>query len=440
MGCFSGCFGGDKDKKRLKQRINRASPQRQKNRVQNLQQENVITAEQSISESIPVDVVSELGNKPEVAVQQLSPSPKKRVTFNSNITTYEHVPVGGSTESLPDCTLNAEEEKQEDLKATSSQSQSISRDDNSIASSVASYPPNHRYHNARDSDDEAEEFGDDELDDLDDDDDDYDEDDIDVRTAGKEVWSESVITASMELSTENPLVVAIDEEVVSSLVKTSSSDEEITAFGSKTTNARDRSDYINSALNPVDNITQWKVAKSKGTAVCKPQKENLTANFESPRISFSPEPTFGPSPSSFKSKSSRSKNANSQEIAVDASLSNWLASPEITTTPSKKTGFSGFEDRPILGALTVEELRQISATPSPRKSPSRSPDEIPIIGSVGTYWNHSNSAKHSDSSASSFKGIPNTTSKYREDKRVNWHSTPFETRLDRALNRGAAEA
>lgn len=27
-----------------------------------------------------------------------------------------------------------------------------------------------------------------------------------------------------------------------------------------------------------------------------------------------------------------------------------------------------------------------------------------------------------------------------QDKRVNWHSTPFETRLERALNRGAAEA
>lgn len=26
-----------------------------------------------------------------------------------------------------------------------------------------------------------------------------------------------------------------------------------------------------------------------------------------------------------------------------------------------------------------------------------------------------------------------------QDNRVNWHSTPFETRLERALNRGAAE-
>lgn len=27
-----------------------------------------------------------------------------------------------------------------------------------------------------------------------------------------------------------------------------------------------------------------------------------------------------------------------------------------------------------------------------------------------------------------------------QDKKVNWHSTPFEARLERALNRGVAEA
>ncbi|KAI3449812.1 hypothetical protein Pfo_006477 [Paulownia fortunei] len=452
MGCFLGCFGGAKDHKRRKQRINRGSPQRQRNRVQNAQQENIISAEQSITETTPTNLVSELRTKPE-GVEQLSPSPKKRVTFNSNVTTYEHVSVHESIDSLPECTINIETEKQEDLK-TSSQSHSISEDDNSVTSSVGSYPPNHRYHNARDSDDEAEEYGDSDLDDLDDldDEDDYDDydEDIDARIAGQEVWSESVLTASVESRTGNPSAQAIGEEVESPMAP----DEEVKAFVSKT-NARDRSDYINSVLNPVENITQWKAAKAKGTHLLRPQKENLTVNFEAPRISFSSEPTFGQAPFSFKTKSDQLKNAN-QEIAVDASLSNWLVSPEIT--PSKKTSFSGFEtitagqttsegctsvrsfeDRPILGALTVEEVRQISASPSPRKSPSRSPDEMPIIGTVGTYWNHSGSAKHSDS-ASSFKGIPNTTSKYREDKRVNWHSTPFETRLDRALNRGAAEA
>ncbi|KAK6141505.1 hypothetical protein DH2020_024750 [Rehmannia glutinosa] len=347
MGCFLGCFGGAKDQKRRKQRINRGSPQRQRNRVQNVQQENIITAEQSTAETITTNLVSELRSKPE-QVEQLSPSPKKRVTFDSNITTHEHVPVHESLDSLPECTANIEKENQEDLK-TSSQSQSISEEGNSITSSVASYPPNHRYHNARDSDDEAEETG-------------------------------------------NPSQ-AISDEVESPMI-----------FGSKT-NARDRSDYINSVLNPVENISQWKAANS--------------------------EPTL---PFSFKTKSDQKKNAN-QEIAVDASLSNWLSSPETATPPRRLVSVAL---RP-LRALTVEELRQISASNSPRKSPSRSPDEMTIIGTVGTYWNHSSSKKQSDST-SSFKGIPNTTSKYREDKRVNWHSTPFETRLDRALNRGAAEA
>ncbi|KAL2238720.1 UNVERIFIED_CONTAM: Protein JASON, partial [Sesamum indicum] len=392
-------------------------------------------------------------NKPE-GVEQLSPSPKKRVTFNSNVTTYEHVPVHESIDSLPECMENVEKEE-EGLKASSQShsSQPISEDDNSVTSSVGSYPPNHRYHNARDSDDEAAEYEDSDFDDLDDSDDegDYDDEDIDVRIAGQEVWSESVLTASMESRTGNPSSHAIDEEVESPIVKPQLPDEDVKAFGSKP-NARDRSDYINSVLNPVENITQWKAAKSKGTHVLKPQKENLTANFEAPRISFSSDPPLVQAPFSFKTQL---KNSN-QEIPVDASLSNWLVSPEIT--PPKKTSFSAletitsgrtmsegcpsvrsFEDRPILGALTVEELRQISPSPSPRKSPSRSPDDMPIIGTVGTYWNHSGSAKRSNS-ASSFKGIPNTTSKYREDKRVNWHSTPFETRLDRALNRGASEA
>ncbi|KAL1539638.1 hypothetical protein AAHA92_24093 [Salvia divinorum] len=467
MGCLLGCFGGDKSQKRRK---HRASPQRQRNRTQNVQLENKITAQRSVPETNPANLlleVLELGNKPEVVVvEQGSPipspkkspdaSPRKRVTFNSNVKTYEHVRVHDSIESLPDCASN-EEEKKEDLKSPS-QSQSLSKDDDSVTSSVASYPPNHRYHNARESDDEAEEYGDSDLEDLDDEDENeddyYSDEDTNARFPGHQVWSEPVVTASMESRTGSSSPPAMRQEVESVMVKTQLPDEEAKELGSRT-NARDRSDYINSVLNPVENITQWKAAKSKGTVVVKPQKENF-ANFEAPRMSFSSEPIFGQAPSSFKAKPHQSKNAN-QETSVDASLSNWLGTPEVAT--SKKTSFSGletinkspqmttsegcctsptsFEDRPILGALTVEELRQISASPPPRKSPSRSPDEMPIIGSVGTHWNDSGSAKHSGAAAS-FKGIPNTTSKYREDKKVNWHSTPFETRLERALNRGAA--
>ncbi|XP_042017248.1 uncharacterized protein LOC121765244 [Salvia splendens] len=459
MGCFLRCFGGDNAQKRRK---HRASPPRQRNKTQN-ELENKITAQRSVAETNPANLlleVLELGNKPEV-VERGSPipspkkspsvSPRERVTFNSNVKTYEHVRVHDSIESLPGGV--AEGEKQEDLKSPS-HSRSLSKEDDSVTSSVASYPPNHRYHNARESDDEAEEYGDSDLEDLDDEDDNeddyYSDEDTNARFPGHQVWSEPVVTASMESRTGSSSAPATRQEVESVMVKTQLPDEEAKEIGSRT-NARDRSDYINSVLNPVENITQWKAAKSKGTVVVKPQKEN----FEAPRMSFSSEPIFGQAPSSFKAKSHQSKNGN-QETLVDASLSNWIGTPEVAT--SKKTSFSGFEtitkswtatsegcctspmsfeDRPILGALTVEELKQISASPSPRKSPSRSHDEMPIIGSVGTHWNDSGSAKHSGAVAS-FKGIPNTTSKYREDRTVNWHSTPFETRLDRALNRGAA--
>ncbi|KAL2236402.1 UNVERIFIED_CONTAM: hypothetical protein Sindi_0831900, partial [Sesamum indicum] len=353
-------------------------------------------------------------NKPD-GEEQLSPSPRKRVTFNSNITTYEHVPVQESVNSLPECNENLGKEKQEDLTGTS-QSNSLSEDDSSVISSVGSYPPNHRYHNARDSDDEAEEYGDSDMDDFADSDDEDDYGDFDEHTDGKisyqEVCSKSVIIASMESRTESLAAQVTNEEVESRMVKIRPPDEEVEPFGSKG-NARDRNGYINSVFNPIENITQWKAAKkSKRAHQLTQQKENSGTNFEAPHISFSSKSMFNP-------KSNQVKTGN-QEIAVDASLSNWLASPPKTMV-SKKTSFSGletvtsgmtmsdgssplsnFEDRPILGALTMEELRQISATPSPKQSPSRSPDEMPIIGTVGTYWDHLASSTISGS-ASSYK-------------------------------------
>ncbi|CAA0823943.1 Unknown protein [Striga hermonthica] len=474
MGCFLGCFGGAKDQRRRRQRVNRGSPQRQRNRVQNVHQEKTVISKQPLKETVTIseqsteetstvseqplketiavtNSVPELQTTPE-AVEQTSPSPspsrspKKKVTFNSNIKTYEHSQVHDSIESLPECSKNVEKEKEHEQSKSSSQANSISSDDNSITSSVASYPPNHRYHNARDSDDDLDESDDDLDDDEYDEENDYDEydEEIDAKIPGHDLCTEPYITESVESRTgKNPFSQAADDD-----------DEEVESCpivpgGGSKGNARDKSDYLNSVLSPVENTTQWKAVKSEGKKnLLRPQKENLTAadNLEPPpRLSLCSEPIV-------KKKTNQSR--NNGEVAVDASLSNWLSSPEIT--PPKTRNFGGFEtnvfeknvsegrvsvrsfeDRPILGALTVEELRQISATNnSPRKSPSRSPDEMPIIGSVGTYWNDSSSKKHSDSS--SFKGIPNTTSKYREDKRVNWHSTPFETRLDRALlSRGA---
>lgn len=103
-----------------------------------------------------------------------------------------------------------------------------------------------------------------------------------------------------------------------------------------------------------------------------------------------------------------------QEMPVDTSLSDWLVSSETTlvkygTNMPASNSVINHEDRPILGVLTLEEIKQFSTSCSPMKSPSKNLDELPIIGSVGTYWTHQDS-----SSASSFRGIPNTSSKYKE--------------------------
>ncbi|KAL6516197.1 hypothetical protein OROGR_019502 [Orobanche gracilis] len=62
MGCFLGCFGDAKDQSRSKQRVERGGPQIQRNKVQNVQQQSPVIAEQSTSETITNDLVPELRN------------------------------------------------------------------------------------------------------------------------------------------------------------------------------------------------------------------------------------------------------------------------------------------------------------------------------------------------------------------------------------------
>ncbi|KAK7277486.1 hypothetical protein RJT34_22499 [Clitoria ternatea] len=407
MGCFLACFGSSKHRnRRHKVQRNDSSNNKPVQACVTLVQDHSRTA---------LNLTPQLQDKTE---EQLSVSSKKKVTFDSNVKTYEPVLVDEGADSQPE-RKNEEDEKEE----ASAQSKSFSSENSSVTS-TASYPPNHRYQNCRDSDEEDEEI-DSVFSDLLDDDDDNDIREEECNELGED-FKEDGMTLATNVAVDHHHHVFVEEVDVKSI-------------GSNP-NARDRSVYVHPVLNPVENLTQWKVVKAKRTTPSRPQKENQVAfGVKEPSLSLNSETD------SFKKKS--------QEISVDASLSNWLVSSE--TTPVKRVGtvtsYDGtpdrntsqgsnsvisYEDRPILGALTVEEIKQFSATNSPRKSPSRSPDEMPIIGTVGTYWNVADSS----GSASSFKGIPNTTSKYREDKKVSWHSTPFETRLEKALNGGAASA
>ncbi|CAL5207063.1 unnamed protein product [Lathyrus oleraceus] len=429
MGCsFFACFGSSKHKKLTPNvQENGSSEPHQQSVVKPLPLLQVQVQVHSQSETLVSPSLQQLQDKTE---EELSVGLKKKVTFDSNVKTYESVlPEKDAEGVLPE--KDAEEGGKEESSAKATQSKSFSSEDSSVTS-TGSYPSNHRYQNCRDSDEEDEEI-DDWVDDLSDE----DEDDgvrEECDELGVELEEDDMAYSKSRVIDD---VDHVFSEEVESPIPICEKDVETIGFNP---NARDRSVYVHPVLNPVENLSQWKAVKARRRPTLRPQKENYVCSNPESQVAFGVKEV---------SESDTPKKSNT-EIAVDASLSNWLGASETTPvnkttlhaggsfgTPDRSSSHQGsnsvmsLEDRPILGALTEEEIKQFSATPSPRKSPCHSPDDMPIIGTVGSYWHFAEDS----GSASSFKGIPNTTSKYREDRKVNWHTTPFETRLEKAMNR-----
>ncbi|XP_068666223.1 protein JASON-like [Aristolochia californica] len=416
MGCFLACFGSV-DRRRQKRGRKSLPRDRSRRNYESLQPAS--PAKQSATEEA---VVSLLESREKA--ENLSFNSRKKVTFDLNVNTY--IEVHNSTEVLN--SYQADEEKETENSDAKAEKQNEASTDSATQSNSStnpvSFPSNHRYQNCLLSDEEV----------GDDDDDDDDDDEIESGDSDFEEVDDDGIEESYESCFSLPL---------GSEGKTSPHFDAKTEVNSPTpinsvNGPRDRSQYVHSVLNPIENLSQWKAVKAKPIPL-KNQKENIAleeaSSFELIFQSPKPKKPFETDP-----KDTLSNPSPNQEIPVDASLSNWLVSPMttsgITVSPEKNVSprsnsSKKYEDRPILGALTVEEIRW-SASSSPRRSPSRSPDEIPILGTVGSYWNHQNKTMD-------LKGLPNTSSKYSEDKRVNWHSTPFEVRFERALSSGAAE-
>ncbi|XP_039137716.1 uncharacterized protein LOC120275260 [Dioscorea cayenensis subsp. rotundata] len=406
MGCFLACFGGPKDRKRRRPVVPASPAHRIHESYQPLKPSlspKKLAPEVALGSPLNLRENQEPGS---------FSSNRKKVTFDLNVKTYEDVSVPEDSKYSSDEDVENEEKGEEKSSPV-----------------LCAFPANHRYQNCVNSDDEEEleecegaedeEFEDSDLD--------AEDEDIGVVGGNEDESYDSYFSLPMDKEREELQEISSPKSI-----NETSPDKQLKILDSK--NVRDRSQYIHSVLNPVENISQWKEVKVRVTPA-KLQKEN---------ISFEPEPVMKvEKPSQKNSLMSPSPISSAkQEVSVDASLSTWLSSPEspIPERPQMSKSHQSNsslsrEDQPILGALTVDDLKQ-SVTSSPRRSPSKSPDEMPILGTVGSYWNDSISSL----SSSAAKGIPNTTSKYREDRRVNWHSTPFEKRLDKALNnRGALE-
>lgn len=60
--------------------------------------------------------------------------------------------------------------------------------------------------------------------------------------------------------------------------------------------------------------------------------------------------------------------------------------------------------------------------------------DVPIFVASGLNWDIDNPTPLLPKAAWDGNGIPNTTTKYKEDQRVSWHATPFEERLLKVLS------
>ncbi|XP_076892382.1 uncharacterized protein LOC143544116 isoform X1 [Bidens hawaiensis] len=305
-----------------------------------------------------------------------------------------------------DAEIENESDKEKEVKTdVQGQTQTVS---DSSASSYISYPPMHRYHNHVINEDEDQ-------------------------VVIQQDSSESLFSLSINPRRQSKsFAVEADDKEVNSPLKTSSSPKMTT----KSTNSCPN----DSLLNPIENLAQW---KTLSVLDLDQEKENLYLEEENITIPVSEDPTFNACDLKGKVKTN---------TAVTTSLSSWLVEPEKSMAVSNQeesqystgnsyaysygaTSWKSFEERPILGAWTIDEVKQVSARSSPRKSPCRNPDE-PIIGTVGSYWSHTMQTTDSSSSCSSPFGRSAKSGRNRQNKALSCHSSPTKRRLDRAFNKG----
>lgn len=308
---------------------------------------------------------------------------KKKVTFDPNVTTFEAAPIPED---------DGEGADPEDGRDSRDKGWMLAPE---CAKSEA-FPLNHRYSNCagndNDSDyEDAEEDGYDEF-----------EDEEDEEEEGEDGLDECAIDDDED---EHGLlgIGRSEEHACESLF--------LLPFGktSKDSGGQVAAPVVPPAESPavlgsVENLTltRWKEPKPRAAAAPKSSdKENVTVGQEN-RMDLLAEPPAAatkrkeerPAVSDYSyTPSTPSK----QEASVDASLSTWLGSSGTPDSNSVRS-YSPIsrEDRPILGALTVDDIKISSANSTPRRSrsPSPSPDDMPILGTVGAYWNCS--AKEAD--------------------------------------------
>lgn len=145
-------------------------------------------------------------------------------------------------------------------------------------------------------------------------------------------------------------------------------------------NARIRSQYLNSILNPVENASQLKALKDESFD-----------SVQSVELRESLEPLENATP---KAEARTKENSVGKDLKVEASLSTWLKPPS-----------SPYDD----------ENQNFGAATATRKNRyfGRTPGDRPIIGMVAAHWNEDETSQVAPKWWDG-NGIPNSTNKYKE--------------------------
>ncbi|VAI24927.1 unnamed protein product [Triticum turgidum subsp. durum] len=350
MGCFLGCFGGDKSKKeRRHRRRKQRSPSRSPSK-----------AHRDADAAPLLATLLELRDSADDLC--LAVVAKKKVTFDPNVTAYDAPPIPEGEEAATE---------EEEGRAAAGGEGAWTLLGPQCAKSEA-FPLNHRYGNCAGADDDS-----DYEDCYDDDDDEYDDDDEE-----EEDGLDGIDECAVDDDEEHGGLLGIargEEEACESLF--------LLPAPKTTKDSAGQTGAAAEVFNSVESFSQWKDATKPHTAAPKDsEKENL--------VTLSDDPATVPAMKQEKPAGSwdyTPRTPSKQEASVDASLSTWLGSSGTPESNYSVRSYSPIsrEDRPILGALTVEDIKISSANSSPRRSrsPSPSPDDMPILGTVGAYWN-----------------------------------------------------
>ncbi|GMH12512.1 hypothetical protein Nepgr_014353 [Nepenthes gracilis] len=163
--------------------------------------------------------------------------------------------------------------------------------------------------------------------------------------------------------------------------------------------ARIRSQYVHTVLNLPNNLSRQNMLNEDGIIM---QQASVTDREDH----------------GHQGNGARKTEVHSWGISVneeqksDLSLSTWLQPPRSCRGDNENQG----------------------AAYGGKTNSRRTHGDRPILGMVAAHWKEDEEFPRISPKGCGGNGIPNSTTKYKEDQKVNWHATPFEERLEKALS------